>query len=430
MNYTETIEFLFSRLPMFHRIGAAAYKANLDNIIEMSSSLGMPHEKFRTIHVAGTNGKGSVSNMLSSVLQESGYKTGLFTSPHLKDFRERIRINGVMIPEKFVTEFVEANIDFFDDINPSFFEWTTALAFKYFADENVDIAVIETGLGGRLDSTNIITPLVSIITNISYDHIQLLGNTLEKIAVEKAGIIKKNIPVVIGERQHEIENVFFIKATQMNAPITFASDNYQAKLKKASMKEQVFEITKAGRILFEELTLDLPGVYQQKNICTVLQSLDEIREIFSIDTANITNGLRQIKNNTGLQGRWQVINENPVTIVDVAHNFAGINYIRSQLDSMRKENFKKLHIVFGMVNDKDPSDILSRMPTDAIYYFCKADLPRSMNAEDLKMAAKDFKLEGKSYISVADAYQSAREHAASDDLIFVGGSTFVVAEVL
>lgn len=423
---------------MFHRIGAAAYKADLTNIIALSAILHHPEKKIRSIHVAGTNGKGSVSHMLASILQEAGYKTGLFTSPHLKDFRERIRINGKMIDEKTVINFIEQYGNLFEKINPSFFEWTTALAFQYFSEEEVDIAVIETGLGGRLDSTNIINPELSVITNISFDHMYLLGDTLEKIAVEKAGIIKKNVPVVVGERQKESEKVFYQRSSELNSSYFFASDNFRAKKLLSSAFEQTFRIYENEKILFDELIIGLAGNYQLKNVPTVLQSVSLIKNLFpKINDQAIKNGIRKVKENTGLQGRWQILNTNPLIIADVAHNEAGIQLVVEQLNSIIKDaNAKlksltpKLHIVFGIVNDKTPSTILSYLPIDAKYYFCKADIPRALDADELKKIATTFNIFGESYPSVLKALEAARKNASTNDIIFIGGSTFVVAEVI
>lgn len=428
MDYQQTVDYLFKQLPMFHRIGAAAYKADLNNIKALSEHLHHPENKITSIHIAGTNGKGSVSNMLASILQESGYKTGLFTSPHLKDFRERIRIDGEMIGESEVIRFVEENKKRFEEISPSFFEWTTALALEHFAKEKVDIAIIETGLGGRLDSTNIITPVLSVITNISYDHMQFLGDTLEKIAGEKAGIIKQNIPVVIGERQKESENVFINQAKGLNAPIFFASDFYKATFNNSSQDGQSVRVDHGNKIRFENLQLWLTGKYQLKNICTVLQSLDLLKNNFPrITDQTISAGLTNGPANTGFLGRWQIIATQPRTIADIGHNEAGIKLVMDQLAEM---DFNKLHIVFGMVNDKDPSKVLSLLPKHAQYYFCKANLPRSLDQEELKKLSLTFGLSGDSYESVAEAFKTARKNAGEKDVVFVGGSTFVVAEVI
>ncbi len=432
---------------MFHRIGAAAYKSDLNNILALSNYLNKPEQKFKSIHVAGTNGKGSVSHMIASVFQEAGYKTALFTSPHLKDFRERIRINGKMIDKEIVSDFVEKHRNTFDKIEPSFFEWTTALAFNFFSEEKFDIAIIETGLGGRLDSTNIINPELSVITNISYDHMQLLGNTLEKIAIEKAGIIKNGVSVVIGERQTESEKVFVNKASEMNSSIYFASDNFQSEAISIINEVQKFRIRKNDKILYDELLVDLCGNYQNKNICTVLQSLEIARKNFSkIDENKIKSGLRKVSKNTGLQGRWQVIGRNPMTIADVAHNEEGIKFVVDQLNSLlsayitpdktplninsKTFNYPKLHIVFGVVNDKNILSMLTLLPKHAIYYFCKADIPRALDADELKKSASLFNLKGEVYSSVTNALKAAQNNAGKEDIVFIGGSTFVVAEII
>jgi dihydrofolate synthase/folylpolyglutamate synthase len=428
MDYSQTLDYLYSRLPMFHRIGAAAYKGDLTNINSLSDILGHPEKKIKTIHIAGTNGKGSVSHMLASVLQEAGYKTGLFTSPHLKDFRERIRINGKMVEEKTVIRFVEENLKSFENLEPSFFEWTTAFSFDYFAKESVDIAIIETGLGGRLDSTNIITPELSIITNISFDHMQFLGDTLVKIAGEKAGIIKEGVPVIAGERQEDCEYVFIEKALENNSPLLFASDHYVAESISTDDEVQTFRIFKNKKILFSETACGLKGNYQSKNICTVLLALEILKKKFpGITETAIRNGLKNVVGNTGLQGRWQVLNQQPLTIADVGHNEAGIKYVMQQLSRL---TYDQLHIVFGMVNDKSPEMVLSLLPINARYYFCKANLPRAMEAAVLKSHAEVFGLNGDMYSSVAVAFEDAKAKAGKNDVIFIGGSTFVVAEVL
>ena len=427
MDYSQTIDYLFSSLPMFHRIGAAAYKADLNNTIKIANLLENPHLKFKTVHIAGTNGKGSTSHMLASILQTAGYKTGLYTSPHLKDFRERIRINGAMIPEKNVIAFVEAYKIAFEEIQPSFFEWTVGLAFQYFADEKVDISIIETGLGGRLDSTNIINPELSIITNISYDHKNLLGDTLEKIAAEKAGIIKTDIPVIIGERQLETENVFIQKAKQENSEISFASEKYNAVLKERDNLFSCLKITSANKIVYENLLLSLQGNYQLKNICTVLAAIDELRnKKFKINDAHILEGLMLVQEKTGLEGRWQTLQLKPTIICDVGHNEAGIKFI---LEQLKEYDYTTLRIVIGVVNDKDINSMLDQLPKNAVYYFCQANIPRALDAEELRLQAVDFNLQGKSYISVKEALEYARRESNENDLIFVGGSTFVVAEI-
>jgi dihydrofolate synthase / folylpolyglutamate synthase len=409
MNYRQTLDYLFAQLPMFHRIGAAAYRADLNNTIALCTLLSHPENDFKSIHIAGTNGKGSTSHLIASVLQSAGYKTGLYTSPHLKDFRERIRVNGKKIPKSYICEFVNQHKRSFEPVHPSFFEYTAVMAFQYFADIKVDIAVIETGMGGRLDSTNVITPLISVITNISRDHTAFLGKTLTAIATEKAGIIKQGVPVIIGETQPEVDEVFKVTAKAKQVPIVFADQN----LIRDSIPWDV---------------VPLKGIYQEKNIITAYQSILLMRESgFAIADKQIRQGFRDVLKQTGLQGRWQTLARNPKTICDVGHNEAGIRYIIEQLS---QENFNKLHWVFGMVNDKDEDGILSLLPESATYYFCKANIPRGLDAEELRQKAGKYRLKGKAYPSVKNAYQAALEAAGEDDLIFVGGSTFVVAEVL
>ncbi len=417
---------------MFHRIGAAAYKANLDNIIAISNLTGNPHNRFKTVHIAGTNGKGSVSNMLASVFMEAGYKAGLFTSPHLKDFRERIRVNGEMITENFVIDFVDTYSVIFDNIKPSFFEWTTALAFAFFAEQNTDVAIIETGLGGRLDSTNIITPELSIITNISYDHMNLLGDTLEKIASEKAGIIKKGVPVVIGERQHECDHVFSNKAAEMKSEIVFASDHFIAERGSVSLTDQSFTIHKDRSVYHNDLRIGLRGIYQQKNICTVAQSFEKLKGRFDkLDAEAFIKGVANVRLNTGLRGRWEILNNHPLTIADIGHNEAGIQMVVEQLNELLSERKEaKLHIVFGVVNDKDSDSILKLLPLNANYYFCRADMPRALDVDKLAVKAESFQLTGRKYNSVKEAYEGALKNASENDIVFIGGSTFVVAEVI
>jgi dihydrofolate synthase/folylpolyglutamate synthase len=428
MNYKETIDYLYKQLPMFHRVGAAAYKADLKNIQALTEHLGHPENKTPAVHIAGTNGKGSVSNMLASVLQEAGYKTGLFTSPHLIDFRERIRVNGAMIREDQVIHFVEENKKRFEEIAPSFFEWTTALAFHHFAMEKADVAIIETGLGGRLDSTNIITPVLSVITNISYDHMQFLGNTLEKIAAEKAGIIKTGIPIVIGERQQECDFVFINRAKELNSELVFASDHYRADFRGTFAEGQYFKILKENETVFDNLLVWLKGKYQSKNVCTTLHALELLKKTFSrIENKCIVSGLKNIFINTGFQGRWQILGQHPLIIADIGHNEAGIQSVTEQLAELK---CNKLRIVFGMVNDKDVSSVLSLMPKNAQYYFCKANLPRAMDAAELKSISSEYGLLGKTYSSVTEAFLAAKGESEESDVIFIGGSTFVVAEVL
>lgn len=432
MNYEETLQYLYGQLPMFTRVGASAYKANLDNTIALCLALGNPEAKFKSIHVAGTNGKGSTSHMLASVLQEQGLKVGLYTSPHLKDFRERIKINGEMIAEQEVVDFVNMHKPLFDKIMPSFFEWTVALCFNYFAAQKVDIAIIETGLGGRLDSTNVIMPELSIITNIGWDHTDLLGDTLEKIAAEKAGIIKPNITCVIGEVLPETAAVFTDKSEKENAPVLFAPQESQLNnftLTNDGVKFMLqLKNSKLPVNTDDYLYCDLGGIYQQFNINTVLVALNQLQSLgYSLRESAIVNGLKNVKSNTGLMGRWQVLSNNPKIICDTGHNVNGIYQVVKQI---ALQQFDKLHMVIGMVKDKDISKVLAELPANATYYFCKAQLPRALNEVDLQLAAKQFNLMGNAYETVALALQAAKNNAAQNDLIFVGGSTFVVAEVV
>ena len=431
MNYQEAIDFLFARLPMFHRIGPAAYKNSLENTLLMDDFFGHPHQNFKTIHVAGTNGKGSVSHILAAVFQKAGYKTGLYTSPHLVDFRERIKVNGEMISKDNVTEWVEKYAVKHNlwNIEPSFFELTVAMAFDFFSRQQVDIAIIEVGLGGRLDSTNIITPEISVITNISLDHTQLLGETLEKIAFEKAGIIKPDVPVVIGETNAATGVVFRNMAKSKNAPIFFADLEYKTEYSLLTLDgKQVLNISKNGNPVFKELKLDLRGNYQQKNVPTVLQTLEILIDRgWKIDDSTIYSGLSEAAKITGLMGRWQIIGNNPLVVCDTGHNEDGIKMVMEQI---RNTAYKKLHMVFGVVADKDLKRVLQLLPGDADYYFTKADLPRALNEQELMIQAAHFGLKGESYPSVIEAFEAAKEKAEKNDFIFVGGSTFVVAEIL
>ena len=442
MNYPETVQYLYSQLPLFTRDGASAYKADLDNTIELCKRLDEPQRHFKSVHVAGTNGKGSTSHMLAAILQVAGYKTGLYTSPHLKDFRERIRINGLMISEQEVINFVAAHKEDFEDIKPSFFEMTVGLAFDIFAKEKVDIAIIEVGLGGRLDSTNIITPLLSVITNIGWDHMNILGNTLQLIAKEKAGIIKPGIPVVIGEYQPEVAQAFIDKAEQENSRISFASELISQVIVDKStasspgpgidvnefLKVAITYATANNGPQHLELKLDLTGTYQLKNIKTVLCAVKELRaQGFIITDNHLKTALRQVKILTGLHGRWEVLSNHPLTICDTGHNPEGMQEV---LDNIKTIPYETLHFVIGVVNDKDITKILEILPADAIYYFCKPDIPRGLGADNLKLQAEHFRLKGQLYSSVKAAFQSAQEQAGSYDLVFVGGSTFVVAEVV
>ena len=406
MNYKETTSWMFNQLPMYQIQGSTAYKKDLSNTILLVKHLDNPQDKFKSIHVAGTNGKGSTSHMLASILQESGYKVGLYTSPHLKDFRERIKINGKEILEEFVCEFINKNKPFFEANDMSFFEMTVGLAFDYFAKEKVDIAIIEVGMGGRLDATNIITPLVSVITNIGLDHTQFLGNTLESIAYEKAGIIKPTIPVVIGEYTKETKPVFEFKAKENNSAIYYASD-----------------------LISEALPSDLIGDYQEHNKKTVVQTVFVLnsQEEFKVSKEQLSTGLLNVVKNTGLLGRWQQLGESPKIICDTAHNKNGLEIVLKQI---QKEKFEKLHIVLGVVNDKKLDEILPLFPTDATYYYCKPNIPRGMDIGFLKEKAAEFNLKGNTYNSVSEAYDAALQNATNSDFIYLGGSTFVVAEIL
>lgn len=428
MNYQQTLDYLFSQLPMYQRIGKAAYKANLDNTLALDGHFNHPHRNFKTIHIAGTNGKGSVSHMLAAILQAAGYKTGLYTSPHLRDFRERIRINGEMIPEEEVIKFVACNKEIFEKIQPSFFEMTVALAFHYFNEANVDIAVIETGMGGRLDSTNIITPLLSIITNIGLDHTEFLGATAELIAAEKAGIIKPEIPVLIGESQVLTKKVFIERAMGIKAPVMFADEEYQVEYSTMLMNgNQNFQVRKKGTLIYENLECDLKGFYQGKNIITVLAAADLLKPHFELRRENIYEGLKNVSSSTGLKGRWQILQNNPLVIADSGHNIDGI---RAVLEQIRATPHKKLHMVIGFVNDKNISGILELLPRESEYYFTRAAIPRAMDEKELQRIAAETKLTGNSYSTVMEALNAALTAAGEHDLVFVGGSTFVVAEVV
>lgn len=426
MNYQETLNYLYAQLPMFHRIGAAALKNNLDNTIALDNYFEHPHKSYKTIHVGGTNGKGSVSHLLASMFQQAGFKTGLYTSPHLKDFRERIRINGEMIPEEAVTVFIEdfLRLNKTPKIEPSFFELTMSMAFDYFRKEKVDIAIVEVGLGGRLDSTNIITPEISVITNISFDHVNILGDTLEKIAAEKAGIIKENIPVVIGETQSETEQVFINTAKSKNSEIRFADQEYLVE----NLNNGHFKVFSAKNKTTKEIELDLKGCYQQKNLATVLLTVDVLNEKgFNLSEEIVNEALKSAAKNTGLLGRWQQIGENPRIICDTGHNEGGITLVTQQL---RNEKYEHLHIVFGMVNDKEIDKVLALLPKSATYYFTRASIERALDENELMLKASKYNLVGKSYSSTQKALEAAKENASTNDLIFVGGSTFIVAEVI
>ncbi len=423
MTYDETVTYLFNCAPPFQQVGGAAYKEGLSTTIALDNHLGNPHRKFRTIHVAGTNGKGSTSHTLAAILQESGYKVGLYTSPHLIDFRERMRVNGITASKEYVTDFVEKHRAFFEPLQPSFFELTTAMAFNYFAEQNVDVAIIEVGLGGGLDCTNIITPELCIITNISPDHTQFLGNTLQEIANEKAGIIKNGIPVVIGETTRETKEVFARKAKESNAPIIFAEE--EALLTAATPIENGYRYKST---VFGDFFGELGGDYQQKNTNTLLSAINILRNSgFAITEESLRKGFTNVCKLTGLMGRWQKIQDNPRVICDAGHNIGGIKYITEQL---ARVDCRELRIVFGMVNDKDITSVLKMMPKNAEYYFTQASIKRAMPADDLKNMAERFGLMGNSHPNVKEALEAALSDSSDDDFIFIGGSCFIVADLL
>ena len=424
MTYEETIEYLYNSVPMFQKVGAVAYKEGLYNTIKLDEHFCHPHKNFKSIHIAGTNGKGSCSHTLASILQAAGYKVGLYTSPHLKDFRERIKVNGECVSEEYVIDFVENERHFFEPLHPSFFELTTAMAFKYFAESNVDIAVIEVGLGGRLDCTNIITPVLSIITNISFDHTQFLGDTLAKIATEKAGIIKNNIPVIIGEAVDETRPVFLEKAAENGSEIIFAEDDNE--ILSAELRPQggiAYETKDYGKIIGE-----LGGLYQAKNASTILCALKKLSEIgLRIDNEAITAGFANVCETTGLLGRWQKIKETPTVICDTGHNVGGWKYISRQLSMQKCE---QMRIVFGMVDDKDVSTVMSLLPKNAIYYFTKPDNKRALDVNTIMEIGKKYGLTAKCFPDVKCAYQQALSESSPADFIFVGGSSYIVADFL
>lgn len=433
MNYKETCNYLFSQMPMFERLGTSGYKEGLDNTLKLDDHFGHPHKSYRTIHIAGTNGKGSCAHTIAAILQQCGYKVGLYTSPHLVDFSERIRINGRPIAEDYVVDFVEKEKSFFEPLHPSFFEVTTAMAFKYFQDMEVDIAVIEVGLGGRLDCTNIITPILSVITNISLDHTSLLGNSLEQIAMEKAGIMKTGVPVVIGETTPETRMVFEAVAQEIQAPITFAEDENEVKSSELSNHGMRYT-TKHFGLIYGELC----GLCQEKNTNTILTAVRKLEELgfmyrFASDDNSEANGLEVAKGFksvceiTGLRGRWQTISESPKVVCDTGHNVGGWTYISQQLGQV---NCRKMHIIFGLVEDKDMDGILNLLPKNAIYYFTKADNKRAVSENVLKIIAEQSGLHGESFPTVAEAWQKARKACASDDFVFIGGSSYVVADFL
>lgn len=427
MNYQQTLDYLYQRLPMFSRIGAAAYKADLGNTVELCQSLGDPQQRFKTIHVAGTNGKGSVSHMLAAILQTAGYRTGLYTSPHLYDFRERIRVNGEMIDEPFVVDFTRRIQPMIDKTEPSFFEITVAMAFDYFAQQQVDIAVIETGLGGRLDSTNIITPELSIITNIGWDHMNLLGDSLDKIAFEKAGIIKNKIPVVIGEWLPETKPVFEKTATDKQAPLHFAAGKRQVMDWQWNHHHLSLEIAEQHKTDHQRYELDLPGIYQAKNILTVLEAVQVLTESgWKISHAQVHDALKQVKKLTGLHGRWEILRFSPLLVLDVAHNVDGIQQLLQQVEVT---DHHQLHIVTGMVKDKEIGKVLELLPRHAQYYFTQAHIPRALPVDELQSRAASSGLHGVSYTDVNEAIKAALTKAKENDMIVVCGSVFLVGEV-
>jgi len=427
MNYQQTIDYLFSRLPMFSRIGAAAFKKDLTNTVTLCKYLDDPHKKFKSIHVAGTNGKGSVSHMLAAILQTAGYKIGLYTSPHLKDFRERIKVNGQLCQEDFVVDFVKKIKPHIETIQPSFFEITVAMAFEYFACQKVDVAVIEVGLGGRLDSTNIITPAVSVITNIGWDHMNMLGDTLEKIAFEKAGIIKPGIPVIVGETAAATKHVFEQVAAEKKSPLFFADQlRYVADWKFEHHELQV-QVTRNGHDERIPYRLDLPGFYQTKNLVTVLEAVHQLQQRgFNLALETVQAALHQVKPLTGLHGRWDIIHHNPTVVLDVGHNEDGMRQIVSQIELT---NHDDLHIVIGMVKDKEIEKVLEQLPKEANYYFTKAQIPRALPEDQLAAQAAAHDLDGHNYPDVNTALKAALQKAGKHDLVVVCGSVFVVGEV-
>jgi len=429
MEYDQTLEFLYSRLPAYHRIGKAAYKNDLYNSLALDNYLRQPHSAYKTIHVAGTNGKGSVSHMIASILMEAGFKTGLYTSPHLKDFRERIKVNGSMIPKKSVIRFVGRISTYIDSIKPSFFEMTVAMAFDYFAEARVDFAVIEAGLGGRLDSTNIISPILSVITNVGHDHMDLLGNTLEEIASEKAGIIKKKTPVVIGESVDKTIDIFIARAVEADSEILFADQHYFCQIEHSTSipGKRIYQVRENSSGKTFEGKTSLTGDYQLKNIQTVFGALRFLRDVADITDKAIRDGIRKVRGNTGLMGRWQIIGRKPLVICDTGHNREGLEYVLNQLHRIPK---KRLHIVLGFVSEKDRSSLLPLFPSSATYYFTKASVPRALDENILMAEAARWNLTGECYPDVESAVKSARNRASENDLIFIGGSTFIVADAL
>ena len=421
MTYEETINYLYNSVPMFQKVGASAYKEGLDNSHALDLHLNFPHKKYKTIHIAGTNGKGSCSHTLASILQDAGYKVGLYTSPHLKDFRERIRVNGKCIEKQYVIDFVESEKDFFEPLHPSFFELTTALAFKYFAEQDIDIAVIETGLGGRLDCTNIINPIVSIITNISFDHTGFLGDTLEKIAFEKAGIIKPNTPVVIGETTEGTRKVFINKAKEAQSPIYFAENNTEILSSDINGSGIVYTTRRYGKLFGE-----LGGIYQTLNTRTVLTAIDVLKSLnIKISNENIKNGLAQITASTGLMGRWQTVGKAPLVICDTGHNVGGWQYLSRQL---AQQHCKTMRIVFGMVDDKDIETVMSMLPKHALYYFTKASTHRAIDEKVIKQIGDRLELQSRTFANVKEAFDTALKESDPNDFLFIGGSSYIVSD--
>ena len=426
-SYKSALSYIFAKLPMYHRVGQVAYKKDLTNTIRLCEAAGNPQDKIKTIHIAGTNGKGTTTHIIAGGLQSQGYKVGVYTSPHYKDFRERIKINGQYITSKFIVNFLNKHHETIELVDPSFFEVTVAMAFAYFESEKVDFAIIETGLGGRLDSTNIINPLLSVITNISYDHQNLLGDTLQAIAGEKAGIIKEKVPILIGERQSEVEQVFIDKAKTMSAPITFAEDNLKLTLLQSANGTKEYQAKYQDEIWLKSLKTTISGPFQDKNLVTGLCALKMLSKQIEINDAQLMHFFPDLIQKTAYMGRWQVLGQRPLIIADSAHNEGGLKLVINELTTIKKTH---LHIVMGFVNDKDLSKVLALFPKDATYYFAKANIPRGLEASALQTIAKEFQLIGKSYTSVNKAFAAAHKKAQPEDLIFVGGSIFVVAEVL
>lgn len=430
MTYLDTQQWLYKQLPVFHRIGAAAYKVDISNTIDLLSSIGNPHHYFNSIHIAGTNGKGSSSHLIASILRESGKKTGLHTSPHLKDLRERIVVDGKMCSKNYVISFVKNFGQRLQKVQPSFFELMVAMAFNYFKNKRVETAVVEVGMGGRLDSTNVLSPDCCLITNISFDHQQFLGNTLEQIATEKAGIIKKNTPVIISQTQKETKPVFVSKAKEMNAPIFFADENYSIKNVRYKDGYLVVDVYKKGEIFLKDLLCPLCGEYQQKNILGVIQLVEVLNTLkgYKITKKNLRDGIKNVQHNFLLQGRWQKLSDNPFTICDTGHNEDGLTHVIHQLNSIKKD---KLNFVLGVVNDKDIDTEIEMLPKDACYFLCKANIPRGLDVEILANKFKNKRMNYKTFSSVAQAYKEAQKDAIKTNaMVFVGGSTYTVAEVL